>query len=53
MTTAKYWELGSCPISKTEEITKKFEPQKLRAINTFEVIKNVKMVLGALCPNPD
>ena len=42
MTTAEYWELGSCPISKTEEITKKLEPQKLRAISTFKMIKIVK-----------
>ena len=53
MTTAEYWEPNSCPISKTEDITKIFEPQKLRAINTFDVIKIVKSVLGIPSPNPD
>ena len=53
MTTAEYWELGSFPISKTEEITKKFEHQKLRAKNTLNMIKVVKRVLGILSPKPD
>ena len=49
MTTAEYWELGCCPILKTDVITKKLEPQKLRAINTFDVIKMVKTDHDSLC----
>ena len=53
MTTAEYWELGSCPNLENRRDNKKFETQELRTIKTFDVIKIVKRVLGILSPNPD